>query len=66
MASGICSECGKSYRTGEFENHPCVKNTMEKMKSPGYRREMLKRLYDAGGCSQEYYESEMSKLKESN
>lgn len=57
MASGVCSGCGKYYKTGEFEGHPCVTKDEP-------REELLKRLVESGGCSREYYDEQIKKLKE--
>ena len=53
----LCGKCGKTFRdAGEFAGHSCVTEAMK-----GSRAERLKRLYESGGCSKEYYEKELAK-----
>jgi len=56
---GICKQCDKSFKTPEdFNAHGCV--VASKASS---RSDRLKRLLDSGGCSQEYYDTQMAKLE---
>ena len=53
----ICSRCDKSFTNSiEFDQHSCC---VEAAKLP--RLELLKRLYESGGCSKEYYESQLKR-----
>ncbi|MFY0658841.1 MAG: hypothetical protein JXR12_19070, partial [Neptunomonas phycophila] len=43
---------------GDFQGHSCVTQAMAKP-----RDQLLKDLLESGGCSQEYYDREMNKIK---
>jgi hypothetical protein len=55
----ICEKCKRAFRTSaNFDQHPCVTEAMKL--SPA---ELLKRLYESGGCDQAFYERELAKLQ---
>ncbi len=56
---GICSQCDIPFEAQEdFISHSCV--TESKSLS---RVERLQRLLKSGGCSQEYYDTQLKELK---
>lgn len=58
MCVSKCSLCNKLFvEPGSFEEHSCV--TALRALS---RKELLDKLYASGGCSKEYYETELKKL----
>ena len=54
----VCSKCDTPFKHGDF-NCECV---AEAQALP--REVLLKQLLDSGGCGQEYYDSQIKKLKE--
>jgi len=54
---GICKTCEEVFQDqNDFIVHACVQKSMKSS-----RQERLERLLKSGGCSQEYYDEQMSK-----
>lgn len=55
----ICTQCQEQFKSGpDFDRHDCVVNAMELS-----QRELLDKLYETGGCSEEYYRKALAKLE---
>ena len=53
-----CQRCKEVFKTSsDFDNHSCVQEAKKLS-----REELLKRLLESGGCTQEYYDLAMKDL----
>jgi hypothetical protein len=58
---GICSECNKTFVDQfTFVDHECTQKSMK-----GDKKDRLDRLLASGGCSQEYYDKEITSCQNS-
>lgn len=59
-----CKSCGKIMTEEKFNSvsHKCLKESEDLLKTDP--RAFLKKLYEGGGCSLKFYESELAKIKD--